>query len=239
MFDAGKNREIIDLYMASPSTFSNKELEIVAAAYDGLGRLADEDKVLYRILSRPPLFGTYSIPSDYLYYGNFISGGFMEDYKDSITSAYLRSIKDTASGRAILNAFYRDQIVRTKYDYNKYCSKNGIRIKWDSMGLVRQCRRIDSANALLIAGIISDYKGFPSKAAIGLIGTWSLFIMMQHLDVKYRDRYDKFLFEAACRREISMDDYAMYKTRTLVANHQIPDARMQHTLDSLSEIKCR
>ena len=98
---------------------------------------------------------------------------------------------------------------------------------------------IDSANVILIARIIGSNKSFPSRTTIGLIGTNALFIMMQHLDVSLRDRYDRMLFDAACREDISMTDYAMYRTITLVRSSQIPEAHFQKSLDSLSEIRCR
>jgi hypothetical protein len=163
----------------------------------------------------------------------------MERYKTAITEAYLGSIKDASLGRIILNAFYRDQSVREKYDDNKYSKKAGQKLKWDEAKLLKQWASTDSANALLIAQIIRDNKGFPPSSTIGLRGTHSLFIIMQHLDVKLRDRYDQLLFDAACRKDIDIVDYAMYKTMTMVRTHLIPDSLFQNTLDSLSEVKCR
>jgi hypothetical protein len=239
LFANGKQQEIVDLYKGASRTFDHNELEIVAASFDRLNLLPEEDEVLHTLVSSYPLFLTYTIPSNYLYFGNLISGGLMEKYEAAIITQYQSSIKDTAAGRTILSAFYRDQIVRQKFEDNKHRKKDGLIPKWDSARLMRDWAGIASVNRVLIERIIHDYSGFPSKANIGLIGTNALFILMQHLDTGYRGTYDHLLLNAACRKDIAMGDYAMFKTMTLVRTHQIPDSLFQNTLDSLSAIKCK
>ena len=239
LFENGKHKEIVDIYRSATRTFDHNELEIVAASLDQLNLLPEEDEVLNKLVSSYPLFLTYTIPANYLYFGNLITAGLMEKYEAAITTQYLSSIKDTAAGRIILTAFYRDQTVRQRVEDNKHRKKDRLIPKWDSAGLMRDWAEIASVNRALIERIIHDYSGFPSKANIGLIGTNALFILMQHLDTGYRGTYDHLLFDAACRKDIAIGDYAMYKTMTLVRTHQIPDSLFQNTLDSLSAIKCK
>jgi hypothetical protein len=239
LYKLGKYQEIVAAYTGGGRSFNNNDLELVAAAYDHLGRLDEEDEVLAKLVNKFPLFLSYGIPCAYDYYGNFIKAGGMERFKTAISEAYLKSIKDTALGRIILNAYYLDQSVRNKYEDNKYRKKAGMKVKWDEAQLLKEWERIDSAHAPLIAKIIRDQKGYPSRTTIGLIGTRSLFILMQHLDVKWRDRYDQLLFQAACSKDINMDDFSMYKTMTLVRSHQIPDSAFQRVSDSLSALTCR
>ena len=138
LFENAKHREIVAVYKAAARSFNNTELEIVAAAYDRLGLGDEEYEVLSGIVNRFPLFLTYSIPSDYHYYGNFMKAGLMDRFRTVVTTAYLESIKDTALGLVILNAFYQDQAVRQKHEDNKYAKKNGLKPKWDSGSLIRE-----------------------------------------------------------------------------------------------------
>jgi hypothetical protein len=239
LFENGKNNEIVQAYNSATRSFDNNELEIVAAAFDKLHQLDDEQKVLLSLCNNFPLFLIYTIPANYLFYVNFINAGRMEAYKSAIQKQYLESIKQTALGEKILEMFYEDQAVRQKYEYYQYCKRNSIKQLYDSLQIVKDWRRIDSVNVIRIKSIVDNGNGFPSKANIGIIGTNSLFIVMQHLDTNHRDHYDKYLLDAACRKDITMVDYAMFKSMTLVTTHQIPDAMWQQTLDSLSETKCR
>jgi hypothetical protein len=239
LYEKGQYQRIIELYKTSGRSFSDQELPTIAAAYDRLGKLEEEEKVLEIIVSTYDPMITSDIPANYPYYSNFIRAGRMEKYKKTITGQYVRSVKDTALARRIISTLFKDQAPRQKFEDNKYSKEKGLPIRWDEKSVLEEWKKVDSSTTLFISQTIKSNNGFPPKAAIGFLGIQSMLVLMQHLDNHIRDQYDQILIDAACRKDLDMSDYAFYKTMTLARTNQIPGNAFQQTLDSLSQLKCK
>ncbi len=75
---------------------------------------------------------------------------------------------------------------------------------------------IDSTNAVLLASIVENCGGIPSKEQIGVTGLNTIWLLFQHGDSGFRSYYYTSVKESAERGDIEMSKLALMQDRMLV-----------------------